>query len=187
MTVERTLTAAVKTAIDQPTVGLAIFCQIGFPSSTVRIWSGITDITWNAQTWSGAGASVGYSAFPERTDGSSQGLQIVLSGIDSATIANADEEFQGASVDVWLAVIDAGSVVADPVKTHGGLLDTADIDDDGTQATITFASESKLIRQLQPIQYRYTHEDQKRLYPGANDKGLDQVPTLQDKSVIWRN
>src|SRR6056300_1032923 len=176
MTVERNLTAAVKTAIDQPSVGLAVFCKIEFPSGTVRIWSGITDISWDSQTWNGAGAAVGYSAFPERTDGSAQGLQIILSGIDSSTIANTDEEFQGAPVGVWLAIIDGGAVVADPVKTHGGLLDTADIEDDGKQATITFASESKLIRQLQPIQYRYTNEDQQRLYPG--DKGLDQVATL---------
>lgn len=185
---ERDLTAAVKTAIEETVIYPIVLAQLAFPSDTVRIWTGQGQISWNAQTWDGTGDVVSFSTFPETTDGSAQGVQIDLSGINSATISDiTEDEFQGSSVDVWVGFTDSnGNVIADPFKLFGGQMDTGEINDNGETATITINAESRLINQLKRRQWRYTHEDQKKLYAPTVDKGLEFVSKIQDKEIVWK-
>ena len=57
------------------------------------------------------------------------------------------------------------------------------INDTGETLTISVSIESRLIDLERPRIWRYTSEDQKRVYP--TDKGFDFVNDLQSKQIIW--
>lgn len=184
---ERSLHANVSVGVMAQLVRPALLCEIQFPTGTVNIWTGQGTITWDSKTWTGTGELVGFSSFPETTDGSSQGTQIILSGIDSTILDDSvNDEFQGSPVSIWVAILsESGTVTADPFKQFGGLIDTGEIRDDGEKATITINAESRLIDHLRPRQWRYTNQDQQKLYPG--DKGFEFIATTPDRQLVWRS
>ena len=186
---ERALTTAFKAGIDQDVVHPLILCEMAFPSGTVRLWTGEGSIQWNGETWAGSGELVSFSPMPEVTDGSSQGVAIVLNGVDSGLLSDvANDPFQGSPVRIWLGCLDSnGTVVGDPFQFFGGVMDKGMMRDDGASAMIEIRVESRLIDQVRPIQWRYTHADQQKLHPGETDKGLEFVPKIQDLEVVWGN
>lgn len=186
---ERTLHADVKTEVQGSLVRPVALCEMDFPSGAVNVWTGQGSITWDSKTWSGTGELITFSTFPERTDGSSQGIKISVNGVDTDLVSDAvDDDWQGDPVSVWIAFLDSsGAVVGDPWKLFGGKMDTSEIFDDGNKATITINAESRLIDQLRPIQWRYTDQDQQNLYSGTTDLGLEFVATLQDVKALWRS
>lgn len=183
----RNLTPAMETAIGETVVKPVVLCELDFPSDAVYFWTGQGAITWDSKTWDGAGRAANFSMFPETTDGSSQGVQIDISGIDSGDINDiTQDQYQGAAVNIWIAMLNSsGAVIGDPFKIFGGIIDTGEINDNGSTATISINAESKLINQIRRIQNRYTDQDQKRLYPG--DKGFELIGKIQDKSFVWGN
>ena len=183
---ERNLSASVKTAIGETVVRAVVLCEMAFPSATINFWTGQGQITWDSKTWDGSGRAVNFSMFPETTDGSSQGVQIDISGIDSADIDDiTQDDYQGADISMWIATLNAnGSVTADPFRFFSGIIDTGEINDDGKTSIISINAESKLINQIKRVQNRYTDQDQKRLYPG--DRGLELIGKVQDKTFIWK-
>lgn len=183
---ERGIHADVKTEIQGVVVHPIILCEMGFPSATVNTWTGQGSISWDSKTWTGTGELIGFSSFPERMDGSAQGIQMTVNGVDSTLLSDATEdEWQGAAVGVWIAFVDtSGAIIGDPFKMFGGLMDTAEIYDDGERATITINAESRLIDQLRTIQYRYTDQDQQKLYAG--DKGFEFIAGISDRQAVWQ-
>lgn len=78
---------------------------------------------------------------------------------------------------------DFTTLIADPFLIFDGRMDTAEIADGGDTATITLTAESRL-RDLERVRTRrYTDADQQSRFPG--DKGLEYVPSLQDKQIVW--
>jgi hypothetical protein len=183
----RDLTTPVENAIDSTVVRPVVLAELSFPSGTVNFWTGQGSITWDSKSWDGTGRAVNFSTFPETTDGSSQGIQIDISGVDSADINDVtQDDFQGTDVYVWIAFLDSsGTVIGNPWVLFSGIMDTGEINDNGQTSTITINAESKLINQIKRIQNRYTDQDQQRLYPG--DIGLELIGKIQDKSFVWKS
>lgn len=183
----RDLSTSLETAIGEVVVRPAVLAELSFSGGAVNFWTGQGSITWDSKSWDGTGRAVSFSTFPETTDGSSQGVQIDISGIDSADIDDiTQEEFQGDSANVWIALLDSsGAVISDPFKIFGGIMDTGEINDNGQTATISINAESKLINQIKRIQWRYTDQDQQKLSSG--DKGLEFIGKIQDKQIVWKS
>ena len=63
-------------------------------------------------------------------------------------------------------------------------MDTAELTEGGARAAIRIAAENRLVDLERGGEVlTYTPEDQKRLFPG--DRGLDTVPSLQEKVIFW--
>jgi len=185
---ERELTSGVKAGFGEQVVSPHVLCKLEFPSGTVRFWTGEIEIDWDGKTWDATGRAVSFSAFAETTDGSSQGISIDISGIDSSDVSDVvDDEFQDSDSTLWIGLYDqeTHTLTADPFQMFHGKMDSAELRDDGNQALISLRCESKLIDQIKRISYRYTNQDQQLLYPG--DLGLEFVAGIQDKKVVWKN
>ena len=181
----RDLTSGVQTAIAADAVSPILLFQGEFGSGFVRVWSGIGDLTWNSETWSGVGTLGGISSITETSDIQANGLNVTFSGIPSAMISIAlGDVVQGKLGKVYFGFMDASNtVIADPVLMFEGRLDVPSIEEDGENAVIQISYESRLIDLQKPRESRYTHEDQKLQHP--TDLGFEFVPALQEQQISW--
>ena len=182
----RSLTAAVDTEVQQPDIRVALLAFFDFSSGAVRFWSGVGSLVWNGDTYTGAGNLGSVSLVEETTELRATGLTFALAGIPSALLATAlGEHYQGRACTMWLALFDDNwTVIADPAQVFSGRMDQMEITETGETAVIRLSAENRLIDLERPNEVRYyTPEDQKRSFPG--DKGLDYVPSLQEKVIVW--
>lgn len=182
----RSLTAGVIAETAMPALRLGLFAEFQFDSGTVRLWSGIGDLAWNGFAWTGAGTLGSVSPIEETAALGAMGVTFTLSGVSPALLAIAlGESYQGRLCRLWLGFFDQGwAIVADPVEVFSGRMDRVELADEGSTATIRLAAENRLIDfERAPSPRFYTPEDQKGTYP--MDKGLDFVPGLQSKVILW--
>lgn len=181
----RDLTAGMLSAIAAGTVRPVLFYEGAFASGTVRLWTGLGTVSWNSQSWVGAGSLLGMSSIQETTEVRAAGLTISLSGMPGTLISLAlSNARQGADGLVYLGFLDStGAIIADPALAFAGRLDVPEIVDAGETCTISISYESRLIDLERARERRYTQEDQRLDYP--DDDGFNQVPGLQDAVILW--
>jgi len=63
------------------------------------------------------------------------------------------------------------------------MMDVMEFSDNGETAALRLSVESSMMIGQRSKVYRYTAEDQKKLY--SDDRGLDNINQLMDKQVIW--
>jgi len=151
----------------------------------LNLWSGVGDLTYGSNTYSGVGDLLSISEIKETSDISATGINVVMTGIKSSFIVIAkDHEYQGRALTVSLGAFDSsGSLIADPVIVFSGFMDTMVISENGENSTINISVENKLVAFERSKVRRYTAEDQKIDYP--TDKGFEFVTAIQQKEIIW--
>ena len=153
----------------------------------LRVWTGYGDFTVEGQIYTGLGNLISISSVQETAETKASGVKIVASGINTDVLSTAlNQTQQGVIVNVYFGVLtttsNALAVVDDPYEIFSGFVDSVNINESGDTSTISFDIESKLISLERPLDFRYTDQDQKHFFP--NDKGLEFVDDLQDKSII---
>lgn len=181
----RDLTAGMLAEVQAPVMQPCVLFEGEFEGGTVRLWSGLGDLTWNSVVWTGAGNLLGVSAVEETTAVVANGVTVSLSGIPvEFRSAAIDGARQGKPGRLWLGALDAsGALVVDPYLLFAGRLDVPEINFGGETFEITITYESRLIDLTRPREWRYTHEAQQVLFPG--DLGFEFVTTIQDRAVWW--
>ena len=178
------VSAALAAAFGGATVPIFLLVRLEFDSGTVRLSTLTYDLSWNSETWLGAGGLLGF-AFPDETvEVKATGGTLELNGLDASYLALADtENFQGRPVTIYIGAFDAADAVVVSPDPYVGLIDTMESADDGETARIAVSVENRLSAFDRPKERRYTPEDQALAYPG--DKGFDYVAELQDKEIRW--
>jgi hypothetical protein len=163
----------------------AYFVRMVFDSSVLNIWSGIGDLAFGGNTYTGTGDLLSISEITETADIQATGIKVSLTGIKTSFIAIAkDQDYQGRVLNVSLGAFDAsGSLIADPVIVFSGFMATMTISESGQYSTITVSVENKLISFERSKVRRYTAEDQKIDHP--TDKGFEFVTAIVQKEIIW--
>ena len=181
----RTLTSGMLDVTTADVVRPAYFVRMIFDSSVLNIWSGIGDLAFGGNTYTGTGDLLSISEITETADIQATGIKVSLTGIKTSFIAIAkDQDYQGRVLNVSLGAFDAsGSLIADPVIVFSGFMDTMTISESGQYSTITVSVENKLISFERSKVRRYTAEDQKIDHP--TDKGFEFVTAIVQKEIIW--
>lgn len=181
----RTLTASMQTEVTSSVLSPIVLVELDFDSLPFNAWSGMSDLTWDSKTWTGAGSLMSFGSLEETTEVRALGTSITITGLNSAiTSAALSEDYQGRSATIWLgAMDDSGNVVADPIIVFGGRMDVMTINERGEQVSINITIENRLIDFERTKIRRYTDQDQKIDYP--NDKGFEFVAAIQDKEIVW--
>lgn len=162
-----------------------LLAKLEFDSGDVRVWSGVGDLSFGGETYTGVGDLGGVSAVEEKTATNATGLVYTLSGVPSALVSIAlREHYQDRPATLWFGALDAsGALIADPYQAHAGRMDQMTLEEGGETATIRLSCESHLIDLERPRERRYTPEDQQDEY--ANDTLFVNVAGLQDAQVPW--
>jgi hypothetical protein len=161
-----------------------IFWKGAFDEADLNIWSGVGDLVWDGDTYTGAGDMIEIDEARETMSLRANGMTFGLNGLDEAIIATVMlSEYQGRICRVWLGAFSGGSIVSDPVPIFVGFFDVMQVIDqpDADTASIRITAESRLIALERPNKRRWTPEDQKAIYPG--DTFFDYVAQLQDKEI----
>jgi hypothetical protein len=182
----RELSTEMLSAITAGTIAPVLIAKIGTASGDINTWTGIGDLIFNAETYSGIGNFGGISTIQESSQLQATGVTFSLSGVPSSLISSVLGEMRyGKTAILWMGLIDlsTGLLVDSPIQVFSGLTDTATIDENIDTPVISINAESRLIDLERPRTRRYTTEDQQIDYP--NDLGFEYVPSLQDISIVW--
>lgn len=181
----RTLSTAMQAVATAEVVRPIYLVDLEFASGSIYLWSGLGDLSFNSNTYIGAGDLLSIGAVQESTELTATGAQITLGGIKQSLLTLArDEPYQGRPLTIRLGAFDEnGDLIASPVIVFSGFMDVMTISDSGETSTITVSAENKLIVFQKTAIRRYTAEDQKIEHP--NDKGFEFVAKIQEKEVVW--
>ena len=185
----RSVTTAFNNAIVSQVVRPLLAVELEFSTGTLRFWNGYGDLTMTAggssNTFTGLGDLIGVSAIGESDQVEAIGASLSLTGIKSSFISTAlTGIYTNRNASIFLGLFDSSkSVIADVYTLFKGKMDIMKIDEGPESATITLNLENRLIALDRPLNRRFTHEDQQERFSG--DLGLEFVPDLQDKEIIW--
>jgi hypothetical protein len=180
----RPVTAGVLSAVAQPQITALLFVELDFASGFLRLTSAGHDVVWNGYGWTGVGLLGSVAPIREDTSLAANGVELKLSGVDSAIISIAlQEDYQGRAAKIWAAFInDAGAIIADPLLVFSGRMDHMEAAD-GSEAAITLWLENELAAWDRPRVRRYTDADQRLDYP--SDRGFEFVTESASRVISW--
>lgn len=183
---EKRLNETLSEESEKQVVRPILMASFDFGEVIDRAWSGVGQLEWDDHIWYGAGSLGKVSTVEETTELRATGASFQLSGIPAELITKVSTyPIQGKKARLYLGFMDADfrTIIMDPVLIFDGRMDTVEISDGGDTATVTLTAESRL-RDLERVRTRrYTDADQQSRFPG--DKGLEYVPSLQDKQIVW--
>ena len=185
----RSITTAFKNAIKSSVGRPFLAVELEFSTGTLRFWNGYGDLTMTAggssNTFTGLGDLMSVSPTSESDQIEAIGACLSLTGIKSSFISTAlTGNYTNRNASIFLGVFDSNkSVISDVYTLFKGKMDIMKIDEKVETAIITINLENRLIAFDRPKERRFTNEDQLQRFSG--DKGLEFVPDLQDKEIVW--
>lgn len=179
----RTLPAGLGVALAGAQLAPAFLVELDWPDGTVYVWNGYYILNWNAVAWQPTGHLGGIAEVRESSELGANGVQLSLSGIPNALVAEAlANNSQGRPARIYFGVIGAGGFTIDPYLVFDGLIDFPNIVQNGDTSTITVNLEKEFIDNRSNAR-RWNHEDQQIDYPG--DLGFQYVAALANKQFTW--
>src|SRR5690242_16943102 len=134
----RSLTSGALAQILAKQVSPIVLVDIAFKDGTVHCWTGIGNITWNLNTYTGVGQLGKIGPITEDTSVQAQGLELGLTGVPQNLLNEALGQCQqGNAVNVYIGFLDSsGNIIADPYLAFSGRMDVPTIDEGAETATI---------------------------------------------------
>tara|TARA_R110001592_G_scaffold180578_1_gene422996 strand:- start:443 stop:1054 length:612 start_codon:yes stop_codon:yes gene_type:complete len=156
-----------------------------FDGGTIRLWSGLDDITLNGNTFTGAGNLLSISDIEDTMEVKSTNCSFTLSGMDTTVLNLAlSEDVQNRKVIVFMGYLSGGSnVSAGEITLFSGRMSNVQINDDPEGSTVIINAENRLVDMNRPCNLRYTQESQQIV--NNNDTGFKYVSATQDKQINW--
>lgn len=184
----RDLTSNYTDAANAEVVFPAFFVQLDFSSVPLRIWSGTGTKSWDSSNWLGVGKLGAISPVQETQDIHATQVNLELSGIPAGELVAAlTEDYQSRPATIYLNLMDsADAATANVVGSYpvfAGRIDQMIITDDADDSRIQVVVENNLIDLFRARDLRYTHEDQRNLFP--DDDGLEYVAYIAGRPINW--
>lgn len=180
----RTIDSAMLGGLLSNAIVPAFLADLTFATGVTRVWSGVGNLTWNGNTYSGVGSLGAVGDVVEGLQVRAEGTTVMLSGIDSTILNDALSEIQiGAPATLWFALLSQGKILGSPYPLYVGVIDKPTIHTGVTTSTVSLAIENRMMMLQRPTARRYTSADQRYYYP--NDCGFQWVEVLNDASFRW--
>lgn len=164
---------------------IALLAAIDHPDGMFRAWTGVGELEFDGETWTGVGILGSISPVKRTSDLEIQELQFRLSGVppNAATWLSSDVRNRDASA--WLACLDQkGQVIADPYPLIVSLMDYQTFAiDESAAPSITIIAQTGFYTLERAVDEVWSTEDQQSVY--AADIGLDQMAILVNQTVNW--
>lgn len=154
-----------------------------FEGLTLRLWSGVGDITWDSKTWNGNGWLRGFDDGTETDEIAENDCSVKLAGLPAQMVATILGNAQhNATGKIWISFLSSGALV-DPYLWFEGLLDEPNLEEGADEAVITVKYTTVLSLNARTREFRYDPETQKLFYP--DDQGLDYMTATLEWDGFW--
>jgi len=188
----RTITAAMKTAMEADRIMPAHLFEFRFDANTIYNTDAYRDIAWSGNTYIGNGHFARFAAIEETATLIVHQARFSLSGVDQSWVSTVlSYDFLDREALAYLALLDTDSLtpIADPFLIFRGRMDNPSIADDppdltkpGT-TTVTVEASSDWANFGRVAGRHTNHEDQQIFFPG--DKGFDMASAEMFTPVQW--
>lgn len=181
----RGLSSAQASAMVAPHRQVMPLVELYFTSGTLMFALGPWDLTTQSGTYIHTGALAYVKPVAENA-ASQEGIEVGMSGLDTAVIAIAcTEPYRGKIMRLLKGYIDPGTnlAIGEPVPWFIGRMTTMTITEDNTQASVAIQAEHYELELTRPSPIRWNDADQQRLHPG--DLGCQYAAATAEKIVIW--
>lgn len=181
----RPMSAAMEAALEGAIIFPIYFFAIGFASTTVRLWTGRGDRTWDGQTWQGVGWILGMSETEETSETKATTFTLGTQANTVLIAAFLGNFRRNKPVTVWqglLSPVDR-SLLEDPIVIASGLTSVNEIDTDPKKPGIALSCESRIADLERARVRRYTLEDHRIDWP--EDRFFEHVGRLADRILPW--
>lgn len=181
---ERGFSGTIETALAAARADLALLVELAFVGGTERFWTGVGDIAWNSQTWTGSGELGSIDKIADSVEKSDAGVELTLNYLDDDIrneLVTNDSVGQSASIYLALFDIDAGTVT-DAYELYAGFIDQIEIVDAGETGEVHVRLASELARLKKPQFMKLTDAHQQYLFAG--DVGLE-FASRMDQAITW--
>jgi hypothetical protein len=178
-------TSANEVEADKSHCFIFLAVDFDFPSGHARFWTGIGDLSFGSNVYTGSGELGSVSVPSENVTLSAEAKTYRLSGVDPSLIDEDDlDDSFGRAVTEYFGFLTPVShlLVATPEINWEGRIDTIRRVD-GAEPFIEVTVEHRMILLERSDQWRYTDEHQQQFFAG--DKGFDRLASLENKEVIW--
>lgn len=168
---------------DQQLLFFAVKAQ--FDTETIRLWTGIDDISLDGETYTGAGDLLGITDIEDTLEIKSTNCSFTLSGMDETVLNLAlSEDIQNRKIFLFMGYLSGGgNVSAGEITLFSGRMTNLSINDDPDGMTIIINAENRLVDLNRPCNLRYTLASQQII--NSTDTGFKYVMALQDKQIDW--
>ena len=181
----RELDSTLQTAMQAGLVYPVRMAMLTFRSATKYIWSGVGDLVWDAQTYTGVGSLGSIGPINEGVELNADGTTVTLSGIDPVLLPECMTDIQpGAPAKIWLGFVTPQRVlIGTPYLQFSGCIDVPTAVPGTDTVSITLSLESRLLDLGRANCRRYTNADQRIYYP--TDSAFSWVEQLNDPALRW--
>lgn len=165
---------------------LVFALKLEFDTETIRLHSGMGELTIDGEVYEGAGTLLSISDIEDSSELRSSGVTFALSGMNPEVLGYAlSEDYQNRKATLKMAFLSGGTDhVVGVMDTYTGRMMQISIADNAESgATIQVQTENRLVDLRRPSNYRYTKESQNYLHP--DDTSLDEVAAIQDMQIFW--
>jgi hypothetical protein len=162
-----------------------LFCRFGTPRYTT--WP--LSVEAMGHTWQGVGNLGSIGQLHESEDGAEEKLNLTLSPVDLGTRALAlgdPNDYQDRPVRVYVAMVDVNTyqLSGAPVLRFAGVMDTLDLQRDGTNGTITLKCRTASYDvRSNPSALRMNNAQHQARHPG--ERGFEYLTSLIGNQAIW--
>lgn len=188
--------ATVQAYLNGRTVGCALLVFMDFVDAPTRWWMGFGDLVTNdSNAWQGTGELITLEGLEEDRGTAANPITFTISAANAEMVAivrNQDTRARGRRCVISLQFFDvapSGGQMAWRPLDNPEVVKTARIDslrylaDGPGSRTIVCTAEGLWTARRRPPFSLYTDRDQQSRFPG--DRGLEQVPSLVNKSIYW--
>jgi hypothetical protein len=180
----RQLDTALAAALAAGEIQPFFMALLSFKTSQECVWTGVGNIVWNGQTFTGVGSFAKIGTIQEGDNVQAYGTTVTLSGIDPVLLGDCMTEMvPGAQATLWLGCLSGGVILGTPYQLFSGTMDQPTVSVGVDTISITLALETKMLDLQRASNRRYTQADQRLYYP--TDTGFAGVEVLNDQADIW--
>jgi len=183
----RALSSPAAAALASNSATLCMLIEMLFTGGPLRLNTSLYDLAnpdSPADIYTGVGLIGQIDAISDKVK-DIQGIQLSLSGVDTAIIAIAlGEQVRGRPLNISLAVLSSTThAVLDVTPMWSGTMSTMAINQKDNTASVVISAEHRGVLFSRPKPVRYTDTDQQLLFPG--DRCLEYVVSQSQTQDIW--
>ena len=180
----RSLNPSTISMLKSHTVRLEYLYVGEFKNSTLRLWTGIGDLSHDGHIWLGNGWLQSPGQFSSSTEVRAYGASVQLSGLSIDVVYLLLNEVQQKNTGtVYVAALDSDESIIETIQLFTGYTDKVEITEKDSGSTAVISYESPLIRLTNAREKRWTDQAQQADYTG--DRGFEYMSYLQQQRVYW--